>query len=415
MDSYLATQFLAHLTEDEFVAKKELLKSMWEQFSSDYSLSDVDSWNVVVNDSVSIVEFDLSASIKDASGAVVKEYTQGMTATCFLTPNGWKIYNIVPTSVFEFNSVIDLLPDDSKGENVSDDKLPDFKAHKQPQRDVSCDEDGNCFKRAPSFRSSRISCSFDVDSFKDEKGYSLDDVSFAKTLIGNHKVIKLVIDDSYKFYYQLDDGFLKPVSAVDDVDYLITVDSCTLKRIAEGSDPQKEYDNGKIKISGQSFVSKVKSSIAKMIFEIYSWFLPKEPFELFIEAETGVLNNPGKYSFIGSSSRGPGELYLGTKDSFAEYDFKSDFEGDAYLSIRVNDDGLHKDYSRDALFTINGKKYPYHAKSMNTQKDGSSWAWVSLGKVHIVSGENKMVVSKPEQTSAAFIMDSFVISEKKIH
>ena len=413
MDSYLSTQFLSHLSDEELSAKKELIKSMWSEFSSGYALDDLDSWEFVVDDNIAIVKFDLFANIMDVNYETVKSYDKSMTATFFLTSDGWKIFNIVPTSVFEFNAVVDLLPQEDSFDNDSvtveeDNSNIDF----TPSNDPSCDEFGNCFKRGPSLFIPPVVCDLDVSSFKDDEGFSLEDVAGVKTILGNNKVIKVSIDgDSYEFYYLFKDNILTPVSATTDVDFLVTTDSCTLQRIDEGSDPQQEYLDGNIKVKGKKFGSKISTGIAKFIFEIYSWFVPSEPFTLWVEAETGTLSDAGKYSFIGPTSRGPGELYLGTKGSFATYEFESDFEGDVYLSLMITDDGLHSDGSRNAVFNLNGDSLTYHSISRDTSSEDSVWDWVDLGKVHLKSGLNTLIVSKPEQTSAAFIMDKFVLSE----
>jgi len=415
MDSYLSTQFISHLSDEELSAKKELIKSMWSEFSSGYSLDDLDSWEFIVEDNIAIVKFGLFANIMDSNYETVKSYDQSMTATFFLTNDGWKIFNIVPTSVFEFNAVVDLISNDDSDSEVDDinslnnGSTIDY----TPSRGPSCDEFGNCFKRGPSLFIHPVVCDLDISSFKDEDGFSLEDISGVNKLLGNNKIIKVSIDgDSYEFYYLFKDNVLTPVSATPDIDYLVTTDSCTLQRISDGSNPMDEYDRGKIKLSGASFRSKLVTSFVKIMIEVYSWFVPDEPFTLWIEAETGTLSDAGKYSFIGPTSRGPGELYLGTKGSFATYEFESDFEGDVHLSLMITDDGLHSDGSRDAVFNLNGNSLRYTSVSQNTSSGDSVWKWVDLGIVHLNKGLNTLIVSKPEQTSAAFILDKFVFSEE---
>lgn len=415
MDAYLSTQFLAHLSDEDLTNKKALIKQMWSELSTSYALNDQDSCEFSVDDSIALVTFDLSANIEDLADNSVKSYDQSMTATFFKTKNGWKIFNIVPTSVFEFNAVVDLLPEPKVSPVDTNKDDLDFLKNFKPD-DISCDEQGRCSKRGPSLiQPKKVVCNFDIDSFKDEKGYSLVDIPAAKTLIGNDKLIKITLDDSYIFYYHFADGFLKPVSASEDVDFSVTTDSCTLQRIDEGSNPQVEYDDGNIKIKGEKFGSKIKSGIAKLIFDIYSWFAPSTPFELWIEAETGTLNQEYKYSFIGPTSRGPGELYLGAKDSFARYEFESDYEGTVNLYLRINDDGLHPSGSRNAILTLNDDSVlKYNQVSKNTQTSDSAWAWEYVGTVTLKKGKNTLVISKPEQTSAAFVLDKFVFSEEKL-
>ncbi len=417
MDAYLGTQFLSHLSKEELSEKKKLIEEMWSQFNSGYSLSDKEDWDFSINDDLAIVSFKLSADIMDKNYNPIKSYEQPMTAVLFKTKTGdWKIFNMVPTAVFNFNLVADVLPKEDEEQPPANEET-NTTINYTPSNGPSCDAQGNCAKYGPSLhrpQETKPRCDFDLNMFKKSEGYSLEDVPGVKTLIGNDKIIKFVIDDSSIFYYHFLDGKVQPITASPKIDFLVTTDSCTLQRIDEGADPQEEYRSGNIHVKGQSFGSKISAGIGKLIFTIYSWFSPKQPFELWVEAETGELHNAGKYSFEGPTSRGPGELYLGTKDSFANYTLSSDYEGPVHLYLSISDDGLHSNGTRDAVFILNGdEKLRYNHVSRNTETEGSYWTWVDLGTVHLKKGKNTLVIQKPEQTSAAFILDKFVFSENE--
>ena len=416
MDSYLNTQFLNHLSDKELDAKKSLINQMWDKYNSGYSLSDLEDWKFTLNDGLAIVNYKLNGNLFDINGNELDSYNGlEMTALLFQTKDKWKIFNIVPTSVFDFNTVIDLLNNETINNESENTTFNETEKINSTKNETSKDK----FKRAIGFVKTKVNdkkipiCKIDFDEFKKTKSYSLKDISGIDKLIGNDKIIHVKIGEVYELYYNFLDGNLNSISATSDVDFTVTTDTCTLQRINEGSDPMVEYENGKIKLKGEKFTSKFKTVITKIIFEVYSWFVPKSSFEKWIEAETAVLKNKGKYTFEGPTSRGPGELYLGDKGAVAEYEFESNFEGKAYLYISVNDDKKHRNGARSVIFTVNGEKINYDHISENTITGTNYWKWKYLGVVNLVEGKNEIEILKPQQTSAAFIMDKFLISEKE--
>ncbi len=415
LDAYLGTQFLAHLSPEELAAKKALVQELWSSFDSSFALPDREECSIVVEQGVALMEYPLSAQIYEEGGAEpVRSYELRMTAMLFATPAGWKVFNVVPSAVFDVNAVADLLPrdvgeDDEEGDTPQElrdsGELAAEAVGDSREGDPSC-ADGQCAKyptRAPT----APVCEIDVSAFARKEGYPLD-FPGASAIIGEGKTVELVIDEGADvFFYAVRDGRAVPIPARSKVDFTVTTDSCTLQRLSEGVSPMEEYRAGSIRVTGHSFTAKLRSGIAKLALKIVSLFTRRPPFSRWVEAEQGVLKDAGAYSFIGATSRGPGELYLGTGGASAEYLVESDADREVFLFIRTSDDGLHPDGSRNAEFIVNDQKlvFEHHAH------EGSVWEWVGLGKVRLHEGTNRIVVRKPSQTSAAFILDKFVLTE----
>ena len=395
MDDYLNTQYLGHLSSEELIAKKKLIREMWDAYSSDYSLSERDNCTYTVEDSMAIVEYTLSTRILDNNYNELDSFDVDMTAILFDTKNGWKIFNTVPTSVFEFNTAVDLFGNvnDSKDEELIEENSSKAEINtSKNNKSIACDIDFNL--------------TFDSD-------FVFDNSTLINSLIGNDKNIMLKIGDSLDVYYHFNSGHLKLIPETEDIDYFISMDSCTLQRLVQGSSPRLEYRNGNIRVEGKKISSTFKITLGKLLFKVYSWFAPPPPTEIWIEAETADLKNKGKYSYVGPTSRGPGELYLGDKGAVAEYEFNLKQDGVVYLYARVSDDGLHRDGARSVVFNIDGEDVKYESKSHNYMIDGKFWGWVYIGKFDVTSGKHTFTITKPTQTSAAFIADKFVLFDKK--
>ena len=395
MDDYLNTQYLNHLDSEELSAKKDLIQEMWDEYASGYSLSDRDNCVYFIDDSIAFVEYTLSTYLLDDDYNELNSFDMQMTAILFNIDNDWKIFNTIPTSVFEFNTVVDLFSDK--------DDLRDDDSISENFSKIAVD-----ILRTPE----TVICDIDINlSFSE--AYSLEDLSSVDLLIGNDKFIKVIIGDDIETYYHYMDNHITSVPFPDDIDFTVTMDSCTLQRLTQGASPQVEYEEGNIKFKGEGLGSSLKVVLGKVIFKIYSWFSDTPTFELWIEAETGELKSTGKYSFIGPTSRGPGELYLGDKNSFAKYKFNLEENKMIYLYARVNDDGLHKDGSRSVKFDIDGLSVDYEHKSRNYVINGDFWGWVYIGEFDLSSGEHTLTVNKSIQTSAAFIVDKFAFFDEK--
>ncbi len=240
-------------------------------------------------------------------------------------------------------------------------------------------------------------------------------------LIGN-TLIELKIGKK-SLLINVNDGKLKLIGNTNNEEstklkpkYTIEAGPCTILAIKDGTiSPNKAYEDGLIKLSGESFGNKIKLTLGKIAYSIFSFFKgTKMPKMIILEGESFQLENAGKYSFTGKTSRGPGELYLGTGGSKATKEFSSDNSRDVYVYIKISDDKLHKDGSRSAEIYINNEKLAYRHVSENTITQKSAWAWKYLGKAKISKGKNKIVILKPKQTSAAFIMDKIALAYEKV-
>lgn len=412
MDNYLDAQYLDHLSAEELDAKKNLIQQMWEEYTSGYSLDEQDSFVYIVNGSIAFVEYSLSIYLYDLADNELMSKDVKMTAILFQTEENWKIFNTIPTLIFEFNTAVDLFEDNSfENSNV----LLLNETTQNNFSKVAIDmHDTNLNNLTKQINDNEIDvCGIDIDLSLGGEGYSLEDSSVVDLLLGNDKLVRVKIGTNSELYYHYIDGYLKFLQSAENVDFTIILDTCTLQRMVEGANPQLEYENGNIQINGEKIGPKLKVILGKVFFKIYSWFAEEPSLELWIEAETGELENPGKYSFVGSTSRGPGELYLGTKDSFVKYSFTLNDLKTIYLYARVNDDGLHKDGARSVLFDIDGVKKTYEHKSINYVVDGYIWGWVFIGEYDLSGGKHEMIITKPAQTSAAFIADKFVLFEEK--
>jgi hypothetical protein len=124
-----------------------------------------------------------------------------------------------------------------------------------------------------------------------------------------------------------------------------------------------------------------------------------------VEAGDGVLTK-GKYSvfsYVGESARGL-EAYIGDGGDFVTYEVASPNKGLYKLFVKLSDDGVHDDGARNATITINDMgilEYVHDSENTN------GWKWYAIGTVNLNEGMNKIVFTKKETTSAAFVMDEF--------
>lgn len=236
------------------------------------------------------------------------------------------------------------------------------------------------------------------------------------------------------------------------IDYIISTDSCSYQDLTtEKLDFIDAFTTGKIKIEGGTIFSKIKTNIGNIVFKIYNWFnkepeqIIKEPIneikpytpkinisseegeteeiineekriisnEIVFEAENCELNNKGANSFIGKTSRGPGELYLGDKGAFALCKIDSTLSAEVNVYLRVSDDGKHASGSRSVIFEINDQTLNYNHVSKNYIQNGDFWGVEYLGKATLTKGENIIKITKKELTSAAFTLDSITFTPNK--
>lgn len=124
-----------------------------------------------------------------------------------------------------------------------------------------------------------------------------------------------------------------------------------------------------------------------------------------VEAGDGVLFE-GEWSFgsyIGESARGL-EAYLASGGDSATYEFNSNKEGLYKLSLKLSDDAEHSDDSRSAEVKINDTQILQY---VHDSEDTQGWKWYTIGTVNLNEGMNKIVFTKNETTTAAFVMDEF--------
>jgi len=126
---------------------------------------------------------------------------------------------------------------------------------------------------------------------------------------------------------------------------------------------------------------------------------------IYIEAETGELDNAREYTHIGESSRGS-EVYLGDGNAAVQYSFyiNEGKKGNYCLYIRVFDDGKHPDGARNVSILFNDTNklhYDHKSEAYNT------WTWLKVGQIELSNGDNNVKFIKDQTTSAAFVMDAF--------
>lgn len=396
MDSYLDTQIIEHLDEQTLEERKNIINSMWLSFDTSFRADEFTS--ITIDDEVAIASYILGSTITETETGEQFSYELEFTALLFLTENGWKVFRAMPSVQFNLDTMFDMLEEQeavteiySKGqtEETLEDELIKEEIISQMDTKIKCE---------PTFEKIK-----DLD-------VQMPDITGIGMILSEGDTLKIIIDDDL-FYVKVEQGKIKSVAKQEKFQYTATLDSCTYERIIMTDDFKTEYDKGNIKIKSESF--DVGLILGKIVLGIYNFF-SSSPETIWVEAESGILQSTPGYSFIGATSRGPGELYLAEKDATATYTFNSDNSGQYYLYVRVSDDALHKDGARSVIFTLNQKDYFYNHKSVNYIAPNKFWGWEQIGLVDLVKGENVVVIAKPERTSAAFVMDKFVLSQESV-
>ena len=252
-----------------------------------------------------------------------------------------------------------------------------------------------------------------------------------------------------------------------ELDYIVSMTSCTYQQLVDEEIIIVDaYNLGLVDIKGGKLGSKVIVGFGGFLFKAYNWITgeskvdkkevkeveinPYQP--IFTDDEnnnniptiteinkTNKKNNSktesakdadeyfetfsvehceliveGEYVFLGKSSRGPIELYMGTGGSTAKCNVNSKLDGEMYIYVKVADDGKHADGKRDVDFTINGKAIHYNHKSVNYVTETDYWGWEYLGTANINQGMNTIEIVKTRTTSAAFVMSEFSFRTEKI-
>lgn len=136
-----------------------------------------------------------------------------------------------------------------------------------------------------------------------------------------------------------------------------------------------------------------------------------------VQAETGKLGgNVGSMTLMGKTSTTPGThegyLYMGDGGATVTYTFQAPAAGDYALLFRFSDDGKHADGARSVSVSVNGGAAQTWS---NKSQDTKGWVYVKLGMVTLKQGANTAVFTKAATTSAAFVMDDFILSNDPSH
>ncbi|MEY4744912.1 MAG: hypothetical protein RL272_857 [Candidatus Parcubacteria bacterium] len=133
--------------------------------------------------------------------------------------------------------------------------------------------------------------------------------------------------------------------------------------------------------------------------------------EIVVQAESGALGGSvGSMTLMGKTSATPdthgGYLYLGDGGATASYSAEAPAAGAYALWIRFSDDGKHPDGARAASVAVNDAVLTWS----NASADTHGWVYVKVGTVTLKKGTNAVMFSKLATTSAAFVMDDFILS-----
>ncbi len=79
-------------------------------------------------------------------------------------------------------------------------------------------------------------------------------------------------------------------------------------------------------------------------------------------------------------------------------------EGEYTLGVKLSDDGVHPNNTRDATVVINNSKTLVYK---HFSEDTKGWKWYNIGTTNLVAGENTFVFTKNESTGGAYVMDEF--------
>lgn len=124
-----------------------------------------------------------------------------------------------------------------------------------------------------------------------------------------------------------------------------------------------------------------------------------------VEAGDGVLElaEYDSFSYVGESARGL-EAYLASRGTSAIYSVEVPNDSQYEIWIKLSDDALHESGTRSATVVINDSQTLGY---VHFSEDTNGWKWYKLGISQFRAGDNTVVFTKNETTSAAFVMDEF--------
>jgi hypothetical protein len=77
--------------------------------------------------------------------------------------------------------------------------------------------------------------------------------------------------------------------------------------------------------------------------------------------------------------------------------------------IRFDDDGKHAAGARGVEISVNGA---VAIRWNNESRDTKGWVNIAVGTVNLREGANTIVFTKTAATSAAFVLDEFILSDQ---
>lgn len=428
MNSYLETQDLRDYTIEELEIKKDNIDLMWENVQPLYH--HVYNLDVTFDENVAIVTYDLEAGMGTYNSDDEFNYEMEMGAILSNINNEWKILKIMPLT--QLDELIELINVEESliilNESLENNFVNETYLYLSNETDISEEiiVENNTFKIVNDTNElptdiikDEINCEFKTEYINNINGINIKDFiseNIYDMLIGNFG-INILIDEDKKYLIEINDGVLNLInSTTKTIKYSVITDSCTILSIHDKTiTPMQAYNNNLITIKGETIGTKVKILFGKILFEIFNFFKSGNDIEnIIIEGEDFKLLDSYKYNFVGKTSRGPGELYLGNGKSSANIEFNSNSNKIIYLYVKITDDKLHQDDTRSVDLIFNDNTISYIHKSENTITPNSVWTWKYLGEIEIKEGTNNLEIYKPKQTSAAFIMDKLVLFDEKV-
>ncbi|PLW80147.1 hypothetical protein C0585_04495 [Candidatus Woesearchaeota archaeon] len=378
LDLYYDTQTLNLFTEEQRISEKELINLIFEKTDLiDYKINNLE---YTIDGNAAVLNYELYAKVTEGDESL--EYTENFVAI-LVKEDKWMVFKIVPQATFEV-----LVNDAGINGDFSDNNDLIF--------------DGNEIKD---------SCVANLSLIEYVDGVNMYDYASQKVIdmVAGDKNIEFKIGEE-SIYLAVSSGVIKLLdSEPETIHFIAETDECIFEEIANQElDPMVAYNNDKITLKGNTIGSKTKTFFGKIGLTIFNFFNKKNNV-IEVEGEDGTLGGPIKYSFIGETSRGPGELYLGSGGSYASYTFESGAKQSMYLYVKVSDDSKHANGARSVVIDINGEEYDYNHVSATY----NPWGWEYVAKIKVQKGTNTLVITKPKQTSAAFVMDKLVLKGKE--